>query len=198
MGLDALWHVGSSWTGDGSMSPALAGRFPTTGPPGKSSIFSFVHFSIVGHWSAEMAGWMAARPHGASSAESYTVSPVSIATSEIAQWCSFNHGWISGSPGSLPWDTDAGSHHLLLTQRDVCRSLQGWWHVLRSQPEWPILARPHGGCLSREAWSFPYYFLPFSSQGNWLLQVLPFSCTNASWFVWFIVLGAEGWVSCSP
>ena len=95
-----------------AVSPALAGRFPTTGPPGKSSIFSFVHFSIVGHWFAKMAGWMAARPRDASSAESYTVSPVSIATSEIAQWCSFNHGWISGSPGNLPWDTDAGSHHL--------------------------------------------------------------------------------------
>ena len=44
-----------------AMSPALAGRFPTTGPPGKSSIFSFVHFNTVGHLSV-MAGWQDGRP----------------------------------------------------------------------------------------------------------------------------------------
>ena len=34
-GLVLLSHVGSSWTGIKSMSPALAGRFFTTEPPGK-------------------------------------------------------------------------------------------------------------------------------------------------------------------
>ena len=44
-GLQQLWltsfvslrHVESSWTGDQTLSPELAGRFLTTGPPGKSS-----------------------------------------------------------------------------------------------------------------------------------------------------------------
>ena len=35
-GLVAPWHVESSWPGIKSMSPLLAGRFLTTGPPGKS------------------------------------------------------------------------------------------------------------------------------------------------------------------
>ena len=34
-GLVALQHVGSSWTRDEPQSPALAGRFFTTEPPGK-------------------------------------------------------------------------------------------------------------------------------------------------------------------
>ena len=38
MGLVAPWHVGSSWTGIEPMSPALAGGFLTTAPPGKSLI----------------------------------------------------------------------------------------------------------------------------------------------------------------
>ena len=32
-----LWHVKSSWTTDPTPGPALAGKFLTTGPPGKSS-----------------------------------------------------------------------------------------------------------------------------------------------------------------
>ena len=34
-GLFSLQHVGSSWTTDGTLSPGLAGRFLTTGSPGK-------------------------------------------------------------------------------------------------------------------------------------------------------------------
>ena len=41
MGLAALWHVGSSWTRDCTVSPALAGRFFTTEPPGKTPHCSF-------------------------------------------------------------------------------------------------------------------------------------------------------------
>ena len=38
-GMDSvvLWHVKSSWTTDPTPRPALAGKFLTTGPPGKSS-----------------------------------------------------------------------------------------------------------------------------------------------------------------
>ena len=36
-GLVAPWHVGSSGTGIEPVSPALAGGFLTTGPPGKSN-----------------------------------------------------------------------------------------------------------------------------------------------------------------
>ena len=35
-GLAALWHVGSYFPKDQTVSPALGGRFLTTGPPGKS------------------------------------------------------------------------------------------------------------------------------------------------------------------
>ena len=37
MDLVVLWHVKSSWTRDPTPGPALAGKFLTTGPPGKSS-----------------------------------------------------------------------------------------------------------------------------------------------------------------
>ena len=37
MDLVVLWHVKSSWTRDPTLGPALAGKFLTTGPPGKSS-----------------------------------------------------------------------------------------------------------------------------------------------------------------
>ena len=41
MGLVALWHVGSSWSRDWTCVPTLAGRPPTTGPPGKPSTHLF-------------------------------------------------------------------------------------------------------------------------------------------------------------
>ena len=37
MGLVAPWHVGSSWIRHRPVSPALAGGFFTTEPPGKKS-----------------------------------------------------------------------------------------------------------------------------------------------------------------
>ena len=40
MGLVAPWHVESSCARDWTMSPALAGRFPMAGSPGKSSFCS--------------------------------------------------------------------------------------------------------------------------------------------------------------
>ena len=40
-GLAALWQVGSSWTRDEPMSPALAGRFFTTEPPRKPTALTF-------------------------------------------------------------------------------------------------------------------------------------------------------------
>ena len=40
----ALQHVGLPGSGTKPASPALAGRFPTTGPPGKSSILFFNAF----------------------------------------------------------------------------------------------------------------------------------------------------------
>ena len=43
MGPVALWHAESSWTKDGTVSPALAGKFLTTGPPGKSNLSAFYH-----------------------------------------------------------------------------------------------------------------------------------------------------------
>ena len=38
MGLVAPWLAGSSWARDETVSPALAGAFFTTGPPGKPYI----------------------------------------------------------------------------------------------------------------------------------------------------------------
>ena len=60
MGLAALWHVGSSVPQPGMerTSPALEGRFLTTGPPGKSlcqhialkkkDLFTYLYFWL--HW----------------------------------------------------------------------------------------------------------------------------------------------------
>ena len=36
-------HVGASWIKAGTVSPALAGRFSTSGPPGKSRSFDFYY-----------------------------------------------------------------------------------------------------------------------------------------------------------
>ena len=41
MGLAALWHVESSWTGIKPESPALAGGFFTTEPLGKPQLMLF-------------------------------------------------------------------------------------------------------------------------------------------------------------
>ena len=50
MGLFDLWHVESSWTKDQTMSPALAGGLPTTGPPEKSKFtISDRSFSLAIH-----------------------------------------------------------------------------------------------------------------------------------------------------
>ena len=51
MGLVALWQVGSSWIGDQTLSPALAGRFLTTEPPRKPCIHSYVCCWLKWHWS---------------------------------------------------------------------------------------------------------------------------------------------------
>ena len=45
MGFIVSWHMGSSQTRIKPVSPALAGRFPTTGPPGKPAydfLFAFI------------------------------------------------------------------------------------------------------------------------------------------------------------
>ena len=52
VGLVALWHVWSSWTRDWTCiaSPLLAGRFLTTGPPGKSSLPLFLKSLLDSLW----------------------------------------------------------------------------------------------------------------------------------------------------
>ena len=40
------WHVESSWARDGTVTPALAGRFSTTRPPGKPP-FYFIFTGFV-------------------------------------------------------------------------------------------------------------------------------------------------------
>ena len=45
-GLVAPWHVGSSWTGIEPVSPALAGGFLTTGPPGSPVSFLLFWFAL--------------------------------------------------------------------------------------------------------------------------------------------------------
>ena len=42
----SLWPVESSWTRGGTMSPALADRSGSTGPPGESPISSLKSFSF--------------------------------------------------------------------------------------------------------------------------------------------------------
>ena len=45
-GLVAPWHVGSSRPGLKPMSPAFAGGFPTTAPPGKPSMMIIIMFTL--------------------------------------------------------------------------------------------------------------------------------------------------------